>query len=247
MRNIASISRKTNYKSIFQSNSRTFNENRYELGNAQTIEENVDQGQESKMTFPALKYKEIRDETLILRSFPIFFWIIGLGCITFSTILLANIIIGYFGDESNLIFRSFYEGYFWQYLVISLIYILGISMFVVAKYEKIYINKTKNLIRFHKLFLLTCKNYSIDMRVSDIESIFLYKTGMSTTTSTSVVFKIGFRFNDERKSIYLFKSVFEGVVIGEIIKLKSFLYGFEETYESVYSSVRTAIISNDKL
>lgn len=182
-----------------------------------------------------------------LYSIPYFFWFIGLLFILSGFILLLNLLIGIGNTEDNekYIFNAFNEGYWWQYFIIICIVTMGISFFVVAKYETIYLNKDENRCVISKTYLMCCKVRTIELEISDIESIFPYKTGKISTATSSVVYKIGIKFKPQNKEnstcIYLFKSIFEKFVVDDVKRLREFVYELIEDYDSIKEEMRNGI------
>lgn len=145
--------------------------------------------------------------------------------------------------KRKYIFNSFNEGKWWQYLIVICILIFGVSFFVIAKYETIEMNKDTDTCVISKTYLLSCKIKRISFNMSDIESVFAYKTGKVSDTTNSVVYKIGIRFKIEDKStsVYIFKSIFEKFVIEDVKTIKEFLYESVEDYESIKDEIRNGI------
>jgi hypothetical protein len=69
----------------------------------------------------------------------LFFWSLGLLFLFFGILLTYNILEGKNSDKK--IFNGFYGEAAWEYVVLSFIYVMGVSMFVVAKYEKIKLDR----------------------------------------------------------------------------------------------------------
>jgi hypothetical protein len=69
-----------------------------------------------------------------------------LGFIIVGILLTYNIIVGQNSDSR--IMNAFFGKSAWEYVILSFIYIIGVSMFVVAKYESIIIDKSVIKINF---------------------------------------------------------------------------------------------------
>jgi hypothetical protein len=98
-------------------------------------------------------------KTINIRSLPYFFWFIGFLFIFFGTLLLANCLIG--KEPEKRLFGAFYGDAAWEWVILAFIFVIGISFFIVAKYEKITINKNVifNIYLFRKMRWF-CLNYS---------------------------------------------------------------------------------------
>ncbi len=81
------------------------------------------------------KYKKLK-----LRRIPFFFWLIGLSFFCAGFLLIYNILVGQNSDKK--IINAFFGKSAWEYVILGFIFIIGVSMFVVAKYETITLDKT---------------------------------------------------------------------------------------------------------
>lgn len=168
---------------------------------------------------------------LILRNIPFFFWMWGLIFIITGIILTINVIIG--DNKDKRIMDGFYGAHFWEYIVLIAIYIIGVSFFVVARYETIEVDKEKGEMRISKFYILKCKKKYLNIPIDEINSVFPTQvvTEHSQTTKTCLN-KIGIQFN-ETNTVYIFKTVFKCLLIRDVIKLRMHLFKKISTYESV--------------
>lgn len=74
-----------------------------------------------------------------LSRVPFLLWILGLILNSFAILLLYNCAVG--KDSTSKLFDGFNGDQIWEYFVVAFLFIIGITFFVVAKYEKITINK----------------------------------------------------------------------------------------------------------
>ena len=168
---------------------------------------------------------------LVLRSIPIFFWLVGLVFIVMAIILTINICIG--DNKEKRIMDSFYGKHFWEYIILVITYIIGISFVIVARYETIEVDKVKGEMRISKFYILKCKKKYLNIPIENINAVFPTQvvTEHSQTTQTCLN-KMGIQFN-ETSTVYVFKTIFKCFLIRDIIKLRMYLFKKISTYEGV--------------
>jgi hypothetical protein len=176
-----------------------------------------------------LNYKEYKP--LIIRNPPIFFWFLGCVFIGFAFTLIINILL--YKYKKNFI-NGFVGHYFWEYIILVIIFIFGASFFFYSEYESIEVDKMKGIIRIYKYDMLSCKLINLDIPIKSINSIFPVRvlTQRSTSMERSCLTQIGITFNNSN-TVYIFKTLFRYFTIKTIIKLRTFLYKRLQSYESV--------------
>jgi hypothetical protein len=80
-------------------------------------------------------YKKIK-----LRNLPYFFWLLGLAFIAAGLIISYNMIEA--NNPNKRLFNAFLGKSAWEYIVLVFIFIIGLSLFVVAKYEMIILDRS---------------------------------------------------------------------------------------------------------
>jgi hypothetical protein len=198
--------------------------------NSQEIGKNL----EVRKTYSTLDHNGI----FILRSFPFFFWIIGILMIGLGIFLIINV-----AGENTIIKGFLSSGLWWQYLISISVVLFGFIFFIVAKYEKIEIDENEEKFTLYKTYLLKCKVNSISIPIYAINSIFLYKTGRESTSNSSIIYKIGISYtlNNRKHTIYCFKSIFESLVIKDVIKLNKFVFNEDLSYEKLSNEAANSI------
>ena len=176
-----------------------------------------------------LDYKEY--QPLIIRNPPLFFWFLGICFLTFDTVLIINIILGH--NKKNFI-SGFTGRTFWEYLIIIIIFLFGVSFFIYAEYESIHIDLIKGIMIFYKYDNLTCSFNQLKIDINNINSIFPAKveTARSSSMRRSCLTQIGVTFNNNN-TVYFFRTLFRYFTIKNVIKLRTFLYKRLQSYEMV--------------
>ena len=176
-----------------------------------------------------LDYKEY--QPLIIRNPPLFFWFLGICFLTFDTVLIINIILGH--NKKNFI-SGFIGRTFWEYLIIIIIFLFGVSFFIYAEYESIHIDLIKGIMILYKYDNLTCSFNQLKIDINNINSIFPAKveTARSSSMRRSCLTQIGVTFNNNN-TVYFFRTLFRYFTIKNVIKLRTFLYKRLQSYEMV--------------
>lgn len=176
-----------------------------------------------------LDYKEY--QPLIIRNPPLFFWFLGICFLTFDTVLIINIILGH--NKKNFI-SGFIGRTFWEYLIIIIIFLFGVSFFIYAEYESIHIDLIKGIMFLYKYNNLTCSFNQLKIDINNINSIFPAKveTARSSSMRRSCLTQIGVTFNNNN-TVYFFRTLFRYFTIKNVIKLRTFLYKRLQSYEMV--------------
>ena len=176
-----------------------------------------------------LDYKEY--QPLIIRNPPLFFWFLGICFLTFDTVLIINIILGH--NKKNFI-SGFTGRTFWEYLIIIIIFLFGVSFFIYAEYESIHIDLIKGIMILYKYDNLTCSFNQLKIDINNINSIFPAKveTARSSSMRRSCLTQIGVTFNNNN-TVYFFRTLFRYFTIKNVIKLRTFLYIRLQSYEMV--------------
>ena len=176
-----------------------------------------------------LNYKEY--EPLIIRNLPLFFWFLGFIFIGFGFTLIINILL--YKHKKNF-FNGFVGHYFWEYIILIIIFIFGASFFFYSEYESIKVDKMKGVLILYKYDTLTCKLNELEIPIKSINSIFPVRvlTQRRSSLERSCLTQIGITFNNTNTT-YLFKTVFRYFTIKTIIKLRTFLYKRLQSYDSV--------------
>ena len=176
-----------------------------------------------------LDYKEY--QPLIIRNPPLFFWFLGICFLTFDTVLIINIILGH--NKKNFV-SGFTGRTFWEYLIIIIIFLFGVSFFIYAEYESIHIDLIKGIMILYKYDNLTCSFNQLKIDINNINSIFPAKveTARSSSMRRSCLTQIGVTFNNNN-TVYFFRTLFRYFTIKNVIKLRTFLYKRLQSYEMV--------------
>jgi hypothetical protein len=176
-----------------------------------------------------LEYKEYKP--LIIRNPPLFFWFIGLCFISFDILIIINIILYQF--KKNFI-SGFIGKYAWEFIIIVIILLFGISFFIYSEYESINIDLMKGKLTLYKYNTLTCSFNILEIQVNSINSIFPAKveTPRSSSMRRSCLTQIGITFNNSN-TVYLFRTLFRYFTIKNVIKLRTFLYKRLQSYDMV--------------
>ena len=176
-----------------------------------------------------LDYKEYKP--LIIRNPPIFFWFLGIVFILFGFTLIINILL--YKYKKNFI-NGFVGYYAWEYIILIIIFIFGISFFFYAEYESIEVDKIKGVIKLYKYDNLKCKLKILEIDIKNINSIFPVRVQppRSSIMERTCLTQIGITFNNTNTA-YIFKTLFRYFTIKTVIKLRTFLYKRLQSYESV--------------
>ena len=178
------------------------------------------------------KYLDLKEyKPLYIRNPPIFFWLLGLTFISFDILLIINIIL----SKSNKNFISGFIGkYAWEFIIIVVIFLFGISFFIYAEYESIKIDLMKGVITLYKYDNLSCKCIMYEIQIKAINSVFPAKVETIRTSSMrrSCLTQIGITFNNTN-TVYLFKTIFRYFTIKNVIKIRTFLYKRLQSYDMV--------------
>ena len=176
-----------------------------------------------------LDYKEY--EPLIIRNPPIFFWFLGLCFIFFDILIIINIIL----SKSNKNFMNVFVGRsFWEFIIVVIVFLFGVSFFVYAEYESIKVDLIKGVITLYKYDNLSCRLNELEIQINMINSIFPARVETARTSSMrrSCLTQIGITFNNNN-TIYVFKTLFRYFTIKNVIKLRTFLYKRLQSYDMV--------------
>jgi hypothetical protein len=176
-----------------------------------------------------LEYKEYKP--LIIRNPPLFFWFLGICFISFDILLIINIILS--KSKKNFI-SGFIGKYAWEFIIIVIILLFGISFFIYSEYESINIDLMKGKLTLYKYNTLTCSFNVLEIQVNSINSIFPAKveTPRSSSMRRSCLTQIGITFNNSN-TVYLFRTLFRYFTIKNVIKLRTFLYKRLQSYDMV--------------
>ena len=178
------------------------------------------------------KYLDFKEyEPLIIRNPPLFFWFIGICFLSFDIVLIINIILGH--NKNNFI-SGFTGRSVWEYLIIIIIFLFGISFFIYAEYESIHIDLIRGEIKLFKYDNLTCSFNLLNIDINNINSIFPSKveTARSSSMRRSCLTQIGITFNNNN-TVYFFRTLFRYFTIKNVIKIRTFLYKRLQSYEMV--------------
>ena len=178
------------------------------------------------------KYLDFKEyEPLIIRNPPLFFWFIGICFFSFDIVLIINIILGH--NKNNFI-SGFTGRSVWEYFIIIIIFLFGISFFIYAEYESIHIDLIKGEIKLFKYDNLTCSFNVLNIDINNINSIFPSKveTARSSSMRRSCLTQIGITFNNNN-TVYFFRTLFRYFTIKNVIKIRTFLYKRLQSYEMV--------------
>ena len=178
------------------------------------------------------KYLDFKEyEPLIIRNPPLFFWFIGICFLSFDIVLIINIILSH--NKNNFI-SGFTGRSVWEYLIIIIIFLFGISFFIYAEYESIHIDLIKGEIKLFKYDNLTCSFNVLNIDINNINSIFPSKveTARSSSMRRSCLTQIGITFNNNN-TVYFFRTLFRYFTIKNVIKIRTFLYKRLQSYEMV--------------
>lgn len=136
-------------------------------------------------------------------------------------------------SESKQMFEAFNGKHVWEYIVVVLIFLFGISFFFAAKFEKIVVNKPEDELLLYKFSLYKFKAETLTIKLSSLNTI--YPTRIETThveSSRTCLNKIGFRFN-ETEVVYMFQTIFNYTLINTVIKLRAYIFNKLSTFDSV--------------
>ena len=134
--------------------------------------------------------------------------------------------------------KNFIDGFcgkkFIEYFILIVIFLVGGSFFIVARYETITIDKQKGLMTLTKFYLIGCKNSVLEIPIENINTIFPTRLLIkkSSEMTKNCLCKIGITFNGII-TVYTFKTVCSYFIIKDIIKIRAYLYKKIQTYESV--------------
>lgn len=76
------------------------------------------------------------------------------------------------------------------------------------------------------------------MKISDIKHIYPIKVVTKANTIKSRIYKIGIMYQNN-KSIFINKSLWESMVIKDILKMRFYIFGKYETYDNIKSEIIT--------
>ena len=178
------------------------------------------------------KYLDLKEyKPLIIRNPPLFFWFLGLCFIGFDITLIINIIL--YQVRKNF-FSGFIGQYAWEFIILIIILLFGVSFFIYAEYESIYIDMIKGVMILYKYNNLTCGFNILEIQINTINSIFPTKirTARSSNMGRTCLTQIGITFNNNN-TVYLFKSLFRYFTIKNVIKIRTFLYKRLQSYDMV--------------
>ena len=178
------------------------------------------------------KYLNLKEyKTLKIRNPPIFFWFLGFVFIGFGFILIINMTLYKYNKN---FFVGFIGHYAWEFLLLAIIFIFGLSFFFYSQYESIHVNKMNGTITLYKYDPFGCKFNDLVIQIKDINAIFPVRvlTDRRSSMERSCLTEIGITFNNTN-TVYLFKTFFRYFTIKNVIKLRTFLYKKLQSYEMV--------------
>jgi hypothetical protein len=178
------------------------------------------------------KYLHYSDyEPLKLYSIPFFFWTIGFLFFCLDLLFIINMFMCI--NKNNFI-DGFCGKNIFEYIVLIIIFLVGGSFFIVARYETITIDKQKGLMTLTKFYLIGCKNSVLEIPIESINTIFPTRLLIkkSSEMTKNCLCKIGITFNGII-TVYTFKTVCSYFIIKDIIKIRAYLYKKIQTFESV--------------
>ena len=176
-----------------------------------------------------LKYSDYAP--LKLYSIPFFFWTVGFLFFCLDLLFIINMFLCI--NKKNFI-DGFCGKKFIEYFILIVIFLVGGSFFIVARYETITIDKQKGLMTLTKFYLIGCKNSVLEIPIENINTIFPTRLLIkkSSEMTKNCLCKIGITFNGII-TVYTFKTVCSYFIIKDIIKIRAYLYKKIQTYESV--------------
>jgi hypothetical protein len=149
------------------------------------------------------KYINQKDyKPLIIRNPPIFFWLLGLIFISFGISIIINMIL-YRYHKNFLV--AFHGKTVWEFIILIIIFIFGISFFIYSQYESIEVDKMKGIIKLYKFDIISCSSKIFVIQINCLNSIFpvrvqtLRNSGMERTCLT----EIGITFDNSNTIICL--------------------------------------------
>jgi hypothetical protein len=107
------------------------------------------------------------------KRYPITMWIVGILLILIGSYLFYHL---WFGHHGGVIIQSFTERHWWQYLIASLIVLMGILFFANGSIEILTIDKEVNLISIAKKKCCCCtRTQAYDLK--NVRNVRSFKKG----------------------------------------------------------------------
>jgi hypothetical protein len=88
---------------------------------------------------------KIKDRKLTYKKYPSALWIVGIFLVIFGVYLFYHLLLPHWGGT---IISSFTKKLWWQYLIASIVVVLGASFFIAGKVEMMIIDKNTKILTF---------------------------------------------------------------------------------------------------
>ncbi|CDW82308.1 UNKNOWN [Stylonychia lemnae] len=138
-----------------------------------------------------INLRERTNNRIIFRKVPYHIWFVGALIFIASIYLVYTLALGYFG----VLNRGPKQGFWWQYLVVVLMFLLSFTFLFAGKIESIIFDRQKQELQLWKTSLFCLRNVK-KYSMHDIVDVKGYKKGHSGINVYTLHYKIMIEFRN---------------------------------------------------
>jgi len=135
-----------------------------------------------------------KDRKLIMRRYPFALWIGGAFILICSSYMLYHLISGSLG----ILFNGYQEGFWWQYVIVSILFLLSFAFFFSGKVETVTFNKEDKIFTNSKQNLF-CRKQFQQYSLDSVISIAVVRRGHKGVSVNTIHYKVVIRLENERQ------------------------------------------------
>lgn len=158
---------------------------------------------------------------LSMKSYPVMQWFMGVFVLGAATWFLVHVIEGTLGE----LFHGRKEGFWWQYLVAAVLYILGLFVFGTGKVETVVFDKASSRLVVSKRGPFHCApEVRVDRPLHDLTHLTLEALGREHRDTDNRHFKVGLHFIDGTR-IKVLESRTKITALERLKRIREFVFG----------------------
>lgn len=90
---------------------------------------------------------------------------------------------------------------------------------------------------YKKFYLFCCRFDKIEIKLDEIDSIYVIKYTNVSTNINSVFYRIGIRYKNN-SVLYAFRSLWKYFIINDVVTLRSYILRSKDNYDNVLDELR---------
>lgn len=146
-------------------------------------EDDEENGDRNEVNFEEIQVFADSDTVLNMTRLPWSIWIFSISSIIGGSLLIANL------ANPQKIFNKFYEGFWWQYFVVAIMYVVAVVFFLCGKVEIVSFNKENGLLSQNK-WILCYKWRGATFPLTDVTNVTLQKEGIKNNFQDTIHYKV---------------------------------------------------------